>query len=167
MQGQSTDNKTIDISPGKVLGIYHFNVNAKDLEESEAFYKLLGFRTVSRFDEECEGLNRGLGFEDYPRLIRTRAIFMKLGGQKGLPETVIDLVQWDDPISHGEAPDITHIGMVRFALRVDDIDAIVPKLKEQGIGFLSEPQVISTLERKPRFVCLKDPNGILIELVEV
>ena len=45
-------------------------------------------------------------------------------------------------------------------------DAIYEKLKARGIEFLSEPQTITTLERKPRFVCFKDPDGVILELVQ-
>lgn len=163
-------NQTRDAQPadnvGQVLNIYHININCRNLDRSETFYENLGFRTVARFAERCPNLDRGLGFTDRPVPTTSRAAFMKLGLGKGVPETVLDLCEWQEPMGEGEAPGMLNYGVPRIALRVDNLDALVNKLKAKGVEFFSEPQTISTLERKPRFACFKDPDGVILELVE-
>jgi catechol 2,3-dioxygenase-like lactoylglutathione lyase family enzyme len=151
--------------PGRILSIYHININVQSLERSREFYEMLGFRVVARFEEKSASLDRGLGFPESDVRTNTAALFMKLGN--GRNETVLDLAEWRWPRSISPAPSITNIGIPRIALRVDDIEAIVAKLKTRGITFFSDPQTISTLERKPRFACFKDPDGVILELVQV
>lgn len=153
--------------PGRILSVYHINIVVRDLDRSEAFYERLGFRTVARFDEQCPNLDRGLGFGERTRPTRSRAAFMKLGTAKGVPETVLDLSEWVDPVADGEPLGMTNIGLARIALRVDDLDAVMARLESEGVEFFAPAQTISTLERKPRFACFKDPDGIILELVEV
>ncbi len=154
------------IGRGHILNIYHININCRDLDRSEKFYEQLGFRTVARFAERCANLDRGLGFNGREEPTKSRAVFMKLGLGQGVPETVLDLCEWEDPAAEGEASGLLNYGVPRIALRVDDIEAIVARLKAQGIKFFSEPQTITTLERKPRFACFKDPDGVILELVQ-
>ncbi|MEM1146110.1 MAG: glyoxalase [Pseudomonadota bacterium] len=40
-------------------------------------------------------------------------------------------------------------------------------MSSHGVEFLSEPQTIDTLQRKPRFVLFKDPDGLILEFVEL
>ncbi|HLY54977.1 MAG TPA: VOC family protein [Stellaceae bacterium] len=145
----------------RVLGIYHININATDLERSRAFYELLGFRMIEEFGQAGQAdLDRGLGlpFTD------TRAYFMGFGQRF---ETVIDLVEWKEPRATGKPLKMNDIGMPRMALRVKNIDALYAKLKAQGVEFLTEPQTLDFLKRLSRFVCCKDPDGVIIEFVEL
>ena len=146
-----------------ILGIYHININCTDLEGSLAFYELLGFKVVDTFHEKgTAGLDRGLGLP----YTDTRAQFLALGNNSR--ETVIDLVEWIEPKAAGRALELTEIGMPRLCLRVKGLDEEIARLKEHGIEFLSEePGVIDTLDRKPRFILFKDPDGVIIELVEL
>lgn len=163
---EETQHAALSEERGKILNIYHININCRDLDRSEAFYEQLGFRTVARFSERCANIDRGLGFNDRQTPTKSRAVFMKLGLGKGVPETVLDLCEWQDPAAEGDASGLLNYGVPRIALRVDDIDAIVAKLETRGIDFFSEPQTISTLERKPRFACFRDPDGVILELVQ-
>ena len=145
-----------------ILGIYHVNINVTDIERSTKFYGLLGFKEVDSFHEQgTPGLDRGLGF-DYTN---TKARFLALGNNPR--ETVLDLVQWIEPEASNAAIELNQIGMPRLCLRVKDLDGEVARLRQHGVEFLSEPQVIDTLARNPRFVLFHDPDGIILELVEL
>ena len=163
---QETATET-DADVGRILSIYHININCRDLERSEAFYEMLGFRTVARFAERCSNLDRGLGFTNRDEPTKSRALFMKLGLGKGIPETVLDLCEWEDPQAEGDAPSLLNYGVPRIAMRVQHMDALVDRLKRNGVEFFSDPQTITTLERSPRFACFKDPDGVILELVEL
>lgn len=145
-----------------VLGIYHLNINVTDLERSRAFYERLGFRVVETFHEDGNSdLDGGLGLESS----RTDALFLRLGDDPR--STLIDLVQWTKPALVGTAPEMNHLGPVRIALRVKDLDRIVADLGAAGVELLSSPQTLRDLPRRPRFVVFRDPDGVLLELVEL
>jgi len=145
-----------------ILGLYHVNINVTDIDRSTEFYGLLGFKEVDRFNEKgTPGLDRGMGFP----YTETKARFLALGTNPR--ETVLDLVQWIEPEAATVPLELNQIGIPRLCLRVKDLDGEVERLKGHGVEFLSEPQVIDTLARKPRFVLFRDPDGIVLELVEL
>ena len=62
--------------------------------------------------------------------------------------------------------------MLRFAVKLTVTpsavsDADVEALKARGVEFVSEPVLLSPPDAPPaRFVCFKDPDGTILELVE-
>ena len=78
------------------------------------------------------------------------------------------LLKWQEPYDDS-APyaQLNHLGLARIALMSTDLDADIASLKAEGVEFFSDP---ATPERPLpflRFVCLKDPDGTVIELVEL
>jgi glyoxylase I family protein len=144
-----------------VLGIYHVNINVTNLDRSRAFYERLGFEVLEEFREAGNrDLDEGLGLTRSD----TRAYFLRIGSDRR--STLIDLVEWREPALEGSAPPMNHAGPVRIALRVKDLDGMYESLRAAGVEFLSAPRALTDLPLKPRFVCLKDPDGVLLELVE-
>lgn len=151
-----------------VLGLYHVNINVSDLERSRRFYELFGFRVIDSFNEKNNpnldhglGLPPGTGSENH-------ALFMMVGDARHA--TVLDMCEWIKPRSEGDrgprAPN--ELGIPRICLRVKRIDQLVAQLKAQGVRFVTEePQCLTTLARRPRFIICRDPDGIMIELVEL
>ena len=88
---------------------------------------MLGFRTVARFAERCHNLDRGLGLPPRAEPSNSRAVFMKLGLGKGIPETVLDISEWIDPKGEGQPSGLTQIGLGR-------IDTIVKKSRNLRKG---------------------------------
>ena len=76
----------------------------------------------------------------------------------------IDLVQWLEPASTGEAyPAANHVGINHLAFRVSDIDATTATLRERGISFLTDkPESIGPV----RTILTSDPDGVFIQLLE-
>jgi len=145
-----------------ILGLYHININVSHLERSRAFYELIGFQVVDEFAQAGEAeLDRGLGY-DYTDC---RALFMAIGRNRF--ETVIDLVEWNEPKSEPQEIRLHQLGAPRIALRVRNIGRIVERLSAEGVEFFAEPQLLSFLKRKVRFVCCRDPDGMTIEFVEL
>lgn len=152
---------------GEVLGIYHVNINVRSLERSRAFYELFGFRVVDTFHERHNpALDKGLGLPVGTNS-ENHALFMMVGNNRHA--TVIDLAEWISPKSpNSEAAPANRLGIPRFCLRVKNIDGLVTRLKAHGVEFVSEePQQLDTLKRKPRFICCRDPDGVIVELVEL
>lgn len=153
-------------SPPLIWG--HLNINVRDLERSIAFYELLGFE-VFRQGIPYLGLVRrelrtlppsmakALGVA---RDTRGRACILQL--DDGLPK--LDLIELDPP---GERAPLGNgdLGLVRLCLGSRELDADVDRLRSAGVELLSAPQ--TDPERLARVAVCLDPDGTLIELIEV
>ena len=134
----------------------HIGVAVSDLTVSRHFYEnLLGFRQVLYIEREGEYITSLTGESCKPVKI--------LVLQKS--ELKIELLEFNDRQEKQKTPSgLADLGRPHFAINVDDLHAVHKKLKTSGVQFVSEPldspdQVI---------VCFcKDPDGTLIELVEV
>lgn len=143
--------------------LYHTVVNAKCLDESVAFYKLLGFEVLNDrrqvewpdFVATIFGMKRAKG----------RGVLMVLPGDPDGP--MIDIIEWDEPrakfaeipVADGEVPRI-------IAFRVQNVRKAYDDLTKQGVRFTRD------LFENPELgivgsCCCWDPNGNLIELIEL
>ena len=60
-----------------------------------------------------------------------------------------------------------HYGIARVALATNDLEGDMAKLEAAGAEFISEPaQMPASSGVTTRFVCFKDPDGTVLELVE-
>ena len=84
--------------------------------------------------------------------------------------TTIDLLEWKEP-RDGRPPydTLSRPGIARMALTTTDLDADVAMLKARGVAFVSEePGVVADgMGGQTRFICFKDPDGTVLELVEM
>jgi len=97
---------------------------------------------------------------------RVKGALLALEGAN--PPVVIDLLEWLDPHDHSPPyPHLYHYGIARVALTTDDMEGDIAKLKAAGARFLSEPaQMPPSSGSSARFVCFRDPDGTVLELVE-
>ena len=83
-------------------------------------------------------------------------------------EMMVDLLEWKEP--RDDAPPYSHLyhlGIARMALATTNMDADIATLKGRGVEFLSDPATVQMENMPPsRFVCFKDPDGTILELVE-
>ena len=143
----------------KPLQIYHVNINCTNLERSLAFYQMLGFREVIDIPA---GRLPGLGMD--PAI--GRAKLLRLGEEPR--STLIDLIEWQTPRPHGTPyADLGHTGIARLCLRVKGLAAMVAELKSRGVRFVSEPVSPGLAGGKQTFVCFYDPDGAVLELMEL
>ncbi|HEY0301845.1 MAG TPA: VOC family protein [Rhizomicrobium sp.] len=143
--------------------LYHTVVNAKDLDESVAFYKLLGFEVLDD--------RRHVEWPDFVATIfgMTRAkgagVLMVLPNDPGGP--MIDLIHWKAPaakiaaipVADGEVPRI-------IAFRVRNVREAYDALAAQGVRFTRDLFTDAALGIVGSCCCY-DPNGNLIELIEL
>ena len=143
-------------------GIVHANVNCSDFDRSLEFYELLGFRLVAMVPEtNTVEVAAAVGMPPY----RVRGGILALPGES----TLIDLLQWIEP-SDDEAPygHLYHRGIARIDLRTEDFDADVAELRAAGVELLSEPATVEWPgQPTSRIVCFKDPDGTVLELVDI
>jgi catechol 2,3-dioxygenase-like lactoylglutathione lyase family enzyme len=141
----------------------HFNINCSDYDRSRAFYAVLGFEEIWRVPERnTPEVAAAVGMPPY----RVRGGLLRLAGSE-TPVT-IDLLQWLEP--HDPSPPYPHLyhyGIARVALASSDLDGDMERLEAAGAEFLSVPaQMPSDAGARVRFVCFKDPDGTVLELVE-
>jgi methylmalonyl-CoA epimerase len=129
--------------------IDHIGILTNDLQQSVEFYtEVLGFSISAKIEMDDVGLS---------------AIFVEKNGSK------IELMGYRGAIPKrsegieiklggGSIPINDHI-----TFTVDDIEATVTELKEKGVEFALEPIQV---EGGMKIASFKDPNGVLIELVE-
>lgn len=146
-----------------VTGMLHVNVNCSDYERSRAFYERLGFRVIWEVPEtNTAEVAAAVGMPPY----RVRGALLALRGAG--QTTLLDLLEWRHPRDPSPPyPHLYHLGLARIALTTSDLDADVAELEAAGVALLSPP---ARLEGPgggaTRFVCFRDPDGTVLELVE-
>ena len=145
-----------------ITDVFHFNVNCSDFDRSRAFYEALGFRVVWEIPERgTPEIARAVGMPPYT----LRGAILALAGAS----TMIDLIEWRDP--HDAAPPyphLYHLGIARIAFRTTDLEADLAALRSLGAEIVAEPATVAGLGGGgTRFVCFKDPDGTVLELVQV
>lgn len=145
----------------QVSGMLHVNINCSDFERSRAFYEQLGFRVMMEVPEHSPpGVAEAVGFESYQL---RGALMVHADG------SVIDLLEWRDP--RDDAPPyerLNHLGLARIALTTTDIEGDVARLRANGVEFLTEtPALVEGPLGNSHFICFKDPDGTIVELVQI
>lgn len=83
--------------------------------------------------------------------------------------SVIGLLEWRDPRDERPPYDRhNHLGIPRVALVTTDIEGDIELLKAAGVDFLSAAPatVAGPTGDSTRFICLEDPDGTILELVQ-
>ncbi len=146
-------------SKNHISRFMHVNINCSDLEQSRSFYNVLGFTTVMSGDSTV-GAEFSVALDMDPYVLS----YAQMLSGDGL---LIDLIEWKDPFdSAAPYADANHLGIARLTLTTEDLDADIAALRALDAEFLSEPVAIVTAPGGERFVCLKDPDGTILELVE-
>ena len=141
-----------------ITGVHHVSFTVSDMERSLAFYgdglsfEVLNDRTVrGSFPETVSGLKGA-----HMRIVHLR------GHGQGL-----ELIQYYSPPGKSPAPRTCDVGSAHICYIVEDIDAVIEKLRALGARFLSG---CMTVEGGPnagnRMVYFLDPDGIPMELTQ-
>ena len=147
-----------------ISGLVHVNINVSDFDRSRAFYEALGFRLIwSVPPTNSEAVAAAVGMPPY----RVKGGLMTLDGAEH--PLVIDLLQWETP--HDASPPYPHLyhyGLARLALATTDMDADLATLASMGVELVGPPARVEVngVATGGRFVCFKDPDGTILELVE-
>jgi len=146
-----------------ITGLVHVNVNCSNFERSRAFYELLGFEhMLDVAPTNTKEVAAAVGMPPYR--VNGALFVLRAGGQR----FVLDLLEWQEPTDPtAPYPHLYHLGIARIALSTDDLAGDMARLKAAGVEFLSEPASV-TLENQPTttFVCFRDPDGTILELVQ-
>jgi catechol 2,3-dioxygenase-like lactoylglutathione lyase family enzyme len=144
--------------------LYHTVVNARDLDESVAFYRLLGFEVLNDrrhvvwpdFVASIFGMRRAKG----------RGVLMVLPSDPNGP--MIDLIEWQEPAAVFPDPAKAADETPRIiAFRVKGVHAAHADLSAKGVSFCRDVFVPEGDLGLVGSCCCRDPNGNLIELIEL
>jgi lactoylglutathione lyase len=126
-----------------VTRFLHTMVRITDPERSRSFYEALGFTFAGDFDIVRDGELEATNY------------FFSLGDQ----ESVLELTYNHDGRTYDLGTGYGHI-----AVGVDDLDATLKRLREQGIEPEREPYRVR--EGGARLCFVRDPDEYRIELIE-
>jgi catechol 2,3-dioxygenase-like lactoylglutathione lyase family enzyme len=141
-----------------VIRFGHLGICVSSLAASIPFYRdLLGFRPLTQV--EVKGA-------DADQLLRLKGVdqttaFLERDGVR------LALFEFRSPKPTGGKPrEMNELGMAAIMLRVDNLDATLEKIRAAGATVLDDTRT-DYPEYGSRLVFLTDPDGTLIELVEI
>jgi len=141
----------------KINRIDHVSINVKNLAEAKAFFLDLGLVVKAEWELDGEQLDRIVGLND----VKTACVGL------GMPdgEAWIELVKFDKPSDEKgiQQAFANTLGIRHICFAVEDIDAIVAKLKKKGTETFSE---IQQYEGNYKLCYVRGPEGIILELAE-
>ncbi|MED2974572.1 VOC family protein [Fictibacillus sp. B-59209] len=141
----------------KIRRIDHVGIIVEDLAAAKAFFVELGLKVLGEAEVEGKWVEQIIGLTD------VRETVAMLGTSDG--EATLELVKFHTPIDEkGIQPSYANtLGIQHIAFAVEDIEAIVAKLKKKGGELFGE---IQNYENTYKLCYIRGPEGIIIELAE-
>jgi catechol 2,3-dioxygenase-like lactoylglutathione lyase family enzyme len=140
-----------------IKNIRHTGIVVDDLNKSLDFYtKKLGFKVSNRMDESGSFLDKVLGLNN----VFVTTIKMTLGNGQ-----MVELLDFSSHKKAALEKYINDIGPTHMAFTVNNLDAIYIDFKDDGVEFISKPEISSNGYAKVAFC--KAPEGTFIELVQL
>lgn len=149
------------------IGCWHIGIHVADIERSIRFYtEVFGFRLFMR-RESTETYARTLC--GYPAATLQQAM-LTFPGDDSPPGTGVffEIFEYQSVVKFPVDTQPANPGTAHFCLRVDDLEALYPELAAKGVQFISG--VITQtggVNKGGRVVYAKDPDGIIIELIQL
>ncbi|WP_088070127.1 VOC family protein [Gottfriedia luciferensis] len=141
----------------KINRIDHVSINVNNLSAAKAFFLDLGLEVKAEWELEGEQLDRIVGLKG----VKTACIGL------GMPDgqAWIELVKFYTPADEIEIqqPFANTLGIRHICFAVEDIEAIISKLKMKGTEIFSE---IQQYEESYKLCYVRGPEGIILELAE-
>ncbi len=141
----------------KFQRIDHVGINVNDLQAAKAFFLDVGMEVLGEGESEGAWLDQIVGLKN----AKTALVMLGMPGS----QTNLELVKWYQPAdergiekSYSNTLGIRHITFV-----VDDVEAVVARLKKHGAELVGE---IKTYENEYKLCYIRGPEGIILELAE-
>jgi catechol 2,3-dioxygenase-like lactoylglutathione lyase family enzyme len=141
----------------KIHRIDHVGVIVNDLPAAKAFFLDFGLEVQGEGELEGEWLDQIVGLND----VKTGFVFF------GMPDgqANLELIKYYRPSDERGIQQVSAntLGIRHIAFVVDDIEAVVAKLKEQGKEVFGE---IQNYENMYKLCYVRGPEGMILELAE-
>ncbi|WP_262179229.1 VOC family protein [Haloarcula laminariae] len=133
---------------------HHFAVTVSDLDRAIAFYRdTLGLEVLSEFAVGGEAFATGVGIDG----ASAQFAHLEAGDAR------IELVEYTPEGERAAETELNQPGANHLGLEVDDLDAVYDSLPE-SVEPIADPQ---TTESGTRICFIRDPDGTLLELLEL
>ncbi len=145
----------------KIHKIDHIGIVVNDLSAAKAFFLDLGLEVQGETEVKGEWVERVVGLND------VRAMVVMLGMPDG--QVNLELAKFYTPSDERgiQQSFANTLGIRHIAFVVEDIEAIVAKLKKKGMETFSEIQTATAYENTRYKLCyIRGPEGIILELAE-
>jgi catechol 2,3-dioxygenase-like lactoylglutathione lyase family enzyme len=141
----------------KIRRIDHVGIIVNDLPAAKAFFLDFGLEMLGEGEVEGEWVDRVVGLHD------VKAACVMLRTPDG--EANIELIKFYRPSDEKgmQRPLANTLGIRHIAFAVEDIEAVVAKLKKKGAGLFGE---IQNYENAYKLCYVRGPEGIILELAE-
>ena len=144
-------------------GFYHTIINARDADETIAFYELLGFEILEDRRDADWPDDQGAFFGLVPN-IKGRGALMVLPADPSGP--MLDIIEWQVP-KVDFPPRSPEVVPRVLAFRVSNVKEAFRDLSSQGVRFTKPaPNEMRDVGIVASAAC-EDPNGNLIEIIEL
>ena len=146
----------------KIHRIDHVGIMVNDLPAAKAFFLDFGLEMLGEAEVEGEWMERMIVLHDIKEEVVKLEVVM-LRTPDG--EANIELVKFHTSSDENgiERPLANTFGIRHIAFAVEDIEALVTKLKMTGAGMIGE---IQTYENAYKLCFVRGPEGIILELAE-
>lgn len=141
----------------KIRRIDHVGVIVNDLPAAKEFFLDVGLEVKGEWEMEGELMGYAVGLND------AKVACVGLGTSEG--QTWIELIKFYSPSNEKDSqqPFANTLGIRHIAFTVEDIEAVVAKLKNKGTEIFSE---IQQYEDSYKLCYVRGPEGIILELGE-
>ena len=144
--------------------VTHIGITVSDIERSTTFYRdVLGLEFIGSVTMKGDETDRLFQIKNCVAKIAY------LNGSKGSLAPPIELIQFVSEDCEIDTPTLRKTSISEICFRVDNIDNVYKDLKAKGVEFLSEPQFFDFRKdgfSKSKAVYFKDPDGVILELME-
>lgn len=143
--------------------IAHIGLTVSNLDRSIDFYQnVLNLEYVGEM--KMQGNSTDQLFDKTNT--RARVAYLKT---KDAHSPLIELIQFENMDINQQNANLFQTSISELCLYCEDIDQEYQRLKEKGVEFLSEPQEFDSTKYgfgKSKAVYFKDPDGIILEIIQ-
>jgi catechol 2,3-dioxygenase-like lactoylglutathione lyase family enzyme len=142
---------------GSIQSLENIGIVVEDLAAVEAFFVDLGLEQVGATEVAGEWVDRVVGLED----VRCEIVMLQTADGNGQ----LELMRFKSPAAREGDRDASPntLGIRRIAFSVDDLDAAVARVRDQGLELLGE---VVRYEDIYKLCYVRGPEGIIVMLAE-
>lgn len=144
--------------------VAHIGITVSNLEKSIKFY-----RDVLGLDFQGQMIMEG---DSTDRLFNIKDCIVKvayLNASDNINTPPIELLEFNKKQEENKDMKLNKISISEVCFSVKEIDKVYNDLKDKGVEFLSQPQEFDLRDQgfgRSKAVYFKDPDGIILELIE-